>query len=810
MRWPLALFVAGALGAQAGEPPQHSTRRPQELRLWQLPQGGLKALQQHSDPPSSDPPSSPASAAQLADRPSATRPSDRPRATGIRTGSTEVRPRHDVGARTPEPRSWWHARLTEAERVGLGPALLEHIEAEADWLERDADADLLQRLGWVLLADGLAGQAERWFALALARDPDNAAARRGLAQSLARRDELAQSYALLEPLPAAGQERRALADALAEQARARGDDVGERHWLERALAEAGGDDPSLRERLAWNAQRRQDWGEAIIFWRSLLPIENRQQWREALAAALQAQGDLAAAHQVLGGLVSTGAWRAALAGELAGRARAEASLDAERAWLEAALQDDPSDPYTSIRLANNAADRAQWGEAADHWARAYALKPDASVAEAYAGSLLRAGRADELERLALADPGPLANWWRSWQAQRLSAQGRARAAARLAPSGALPELAGVLSPRVGLGLAGRDKAGSSGGSRLRLRLAPRLSYAAPFADGWLEAELSGLRVDASEAAVSLPFGSAVAGQATVPTRVDQASSLRLRWSPLVERGPELIVGTTPAGAPVPATPTFSLGWREIGEKYAWRAALHREPVLDSVLSYAGQRDPASGMAWGRVLREGARLEGYQRLGPWSLAGSLSFGQLQGRSVADNRHLSTLVELMYDLDKEGFRFLQAGPILGWEGYQRDLSAYTWGHGGYFSPRSFTRLGAALQFETDGQPDWRLAGRVSLQWQGIRRDSAPCHPLSPPAGPSICTGDYPSANDQGLATQIELRTVVRLAPRWMLTASGGLRRGPAYRDQALGLGLLYLFEPQSRVHTEDLPSDLHPLW
>lgn len=810
MKWPLALVAACSLGAQAAGLPQRWARQAQDFLLWRQPQTGVAAVH-HTDQVQPLGAQWQTPQPQSGEGPPATVASVERRSTSGRSVPAQSSRRQPVLAPQPEPRAVWHTLLTEAEQDGPGPELYARVEAEAAWLEQAADADLLQRLGWVLLADGRTDQAERWFARALAQDPDSTAARKGLASSLAQRGQLAAAYALLAALPEAAAERRALADTLAEQARVRGADADEALWLERALAETVGVDLSLHERLAWNAQRQKAWAKAIAAWRQLLAVEDRPSWREALATGLQAQGELAQAHQVLQGLPDAAAWRAALALSLADRARAEGRTESERAWLQAALREDAANADVHVRLAGNAEARAQWEEAAGHWSQAYALRPEAALAEAWAGSLLRAGREAELARLAQADDGPLARWWQTWQARRLLAQGQARAAARVAPAGALPELNGVLAPRLGLGLAGRSKSGHSGGSRLRLKLAPQLRYAAPHAGGWIEAELNGVAADAGMTTSGLPFGSEVPGQGPIPTRVGASLALQLRWSSLAAAGPELSIGTTAAGAPVPATATLTLAWRETRDDHAWRAALYREPVRDSVLSLLGQRDPTSGESWGRVMRDGLSLGGHQQFGagPWSLAGQVRIERLTGRSVDENQHLAAQIELMHSLNAPGFRYLLAGPTLGWEGYRRDLSAFTWGHGGYFSPRDFTQVGAALQFETADRPDWRLAGRLSGQWQRIAREAAPCHPLPPPAAPTTCSV-YPGERKQGLATQVELRAVTRLAPRWQLAGAAGYRHGPAYRDHALGLTLVHLFEPQTTVHSEDLPAGLSALW
>jgi len=721
-----------------------------------------------------------------------------------------------AGTVAPQPqgedrRAVWLRLLAEAEAQGLTPALAAGLETDAAWLESEADADFLQRLGWVFHAAGRLTEAEHWFTQALTRSVESAGARQGLAQVCVQRGELARAFELLAPMPEAAGQRRDLASTLAERARAAGDDTGERRWLLAAL-ELAPTAQDLHERLAWNAQRRKDWVQAEALFRRLLAHEPRPAWTEGLAASLQAQGRIEAAYAALEGLDSATAWRAALAGELAEQARQTGRRSAERDWLLAAQRDAPADADLRVRLARNAETSGDRAAACAAWGEAYRLRPEADLAAAWGECLLGLGRREELLALAQSDDGALAHWWRVQQARQLQARGLARAAARQAPQGALPELAGVLAPRVGLGFAGRDKSGSEGGSRLRLRLSPSLRYAGTHAGGWLEAEVSGVGADAGVAQPGLPFGSAVAGQPASPTRLDDSAILQLRWSTLAAAGPYARLGTTPSAAALPATASFALGWREVGEDAAWRIELAREPVRDSVLSLAGQTDPASGFAWGRVLRTGLSASGYRRLdgGPWTLAGELRGAHLDGRSVADNRQLVAQVELMHGFAAEGFRFLQAGPTLGWEGYQRDLSAFTWGHGGYFSPRDYTRLGAAVQFETAARPDWLLAGRLSAEWQRVERAAAPCHPLPPPAGPTTCTVDYPGERKQGLAGQVELRGVTRLSPRWQLAGAYAWRHGQDFRDQIFGLELRYLFEPQSVLHSEDLPDLTSRLW
>ncbi|MCS6787514.1 MAG: cellulose synthase subunit BcsC-related outer membrane protein [Thiobacillaceae bacterium] len=698
--------------------------------------------------------------------------------------------------------------LDEAERAVPKPQFLDEALTAAEMLP--ADSDLLQRLGWIMLNSGRVQTAARLFTQALARDETMHTARLGLAEALARQGAHARAHALLLGLPEAAKTRRDLADTLAEAARQRGEDDEERRWLLAALEEAG-DDAGLRERLAWNAVRTRRWDEAVIAFRHLLTTAADDRWREGLATALQGLGKLEEAYRTLAGLPAAAGWRAALANELAESAHRADRIEAERAWLQVALAEGGEEAGLMLRLGHNAAARGERDEALNWWARAYALRPDDVTAEAYAEGLWVVGRRQMLERLAAQDHGPLAKAWRMRMARALLQQGQARAAASIAPQDAQPELAGVLAPRLGLGIAQRAKAGSRGGSRLHLRLSPQLSYARVYAGGWLELELSGGTVDAGK--VEVPFGSALSGQPAVYTREVGLTAIQLTWTHLgAAGGPLLRLGSTPIGGPVPATATFSLGWQVRQSGHDWQAALYREPVRDSVLSLVGQRDSGSGAAWGRVLRHGVLLEGHRQIaaGPWRLSGQLRLEYLQGQAVADNRRFAFSTGLMRDLGVEGLHYLQLGPVIRWEGYRRDLSAFTWGHGGYFSPQAFTQLGLALQFESDGPPDRRFAGRLNAHRQRIERDASPCHPLPPPAGPTTCTGAYAAERAEGWAGEIELRVVLRLAPRWHLAANAGWRAGPAYRDAALGLTLHYLFEPQTKLHPEDLPAGFGGLW
>ena len=178
------------------------------------------------------------------------------------------------------------------------------------------------------------------------------------------------------------------------------------------------------------------------------------------------------------------------------------------------------------------------------------------------------------------------------------------------------------------------------------------------------------------------------------------------------RSCEAAVGSTPLGFAVQSF-TGRAGCRFQLGAFGIAAEVSRRAVTDSVLSYAGVVDPASGETWGGVVAEGGRLDlGYLArdvtLYAWG-----GFDWIRGHNVPDNTALRGGAGALWHVARTKDSELTTGLAGTYLGFERNLRYFTFGHGGYFSPQSFIHLGVPVEWKgTSDRFTWSLRGEPGL--------------------------------------------------------------------------------------------------
>jgi predicted Zn-dependent protease len=172
------------------------------------------------------------------------------------------------------------------------------------------------------------------------------------------------------------------------------------------------------------------------------------------------------------------------------------------------------------------------------------------------------------------------------------------------------------------------------------------------------------------------------------------------------------LGTTPLGFPVVdwvGGLAYSGDWGDIG----WTTAVSRRPISSSLLSFAGAKDPGTGTTWGGVRATGASLglsydQGLAN-GVWA---DVSAHQLTGENVEDNTRERLMGGYYYKVINEDNRRATVGlSSMLWH-YQKDLSGYTLGQGGYYSPQQYFSLSVPVNYRQRTENwSWQLGGSVS---------------------------------------------------------------------------------------------------
>lgn len=295
----------------------------------------------------------------------------------------------------------------------------------------------------------------------------------------------------------------------------------------------------------------------------------------------------------------------------------------------------------------------------------------------------------------------------------------------------LDELSLKLSPTLDVGLGARSRSGNPGTSRLRETEVP-VEARLPFEGGTLTLRLTsvildGGRLNAADPRAAAQFGASAFGPfqiapgAPLPQE-DSGTALSVAW-----RDDNLAadIGTTPLGfARRNLVGGVSISER-LDDDLTVRAGILRRAVTDSVLSYAGTQDPLTGRTWGGVVRTGGYLGATLGDAAGGLYGELGHYALTGEHVQDNA--------MNELSLGGYLRLWARPEqqatvginLTAQHYRENLSHFTWGHGGYFSPQRFHSL--SFPFDLAGRRGrlaYHVGGDVGVR--SIRQDAAPYFP------------------------------------------------------------------------------------
>ncbi|MFM9922973.1 cellulose synthase subunit BcsC-related outer membrane protein [Variovorax sp. H27-G14] len=272
------------------------------------------------------------------------------------------------------------------------------------------------------------------------------------------------------------------------------------------------------------------------------------------------------------------------------------------------------------------------------------------------------------------------------------------------------------------------------------------------------------------------------------------------------------IGTTPLGFPTTNVVGNVTLKGSFGDSWNYKADFSRRAVTDSVLSFAGAKDERTGARWGGVVATGARGDlGYDD-GTYGVYSYLSAHGITGKNVASNSRFETGGGAYLHLMNSASSKLTLGMNIGLMGYDKNLSYYTFGQGGYFSPQSFVSV--AFPLDWTGRADrlsWRL--NASLGVQSFTQKSSPYFPtdatrngeaaraaaiaLGLGLSSSVYNNTYASSSKTGLSYNLAGVVEYQLAPKMFLGGALGFNNAQNYRQFTGSLYLRYVFGGSSNI-------------
>ncbi|MGV8925822.1 MAG: cellulose synthase subunit BcsC-related outer membrane protein [Ewingella sp.] len=239
------------------------------------------------------------------------------------------------------------------------------------------------------------------------------------------------------------------------------------------------------------------------------------------------------------------------------------------------------------------------------------------------------------------------------------------------------------------------------------------------------------------------------------------------------------LGTTPLGFPVVdwvGSLAYSSDWRDIG----WTATASRRSISSSLLSFAGAKDPNTGTTWGGVRATGVSLGlSYDQGQAHGLWGDISAHQLTGKNVADNSRERLLGGYYYKVINEDNRRATVGlNSMLWH-YQKDLSGYTLGQGGYYSPQQYFSLSVPVNYRqrTDNW-SWQVGGSVS--WSASSTSDQKRYPLQNLIPDTLSDKDAveQGSRSSGFGYTAQALVERRLTSHWTVGASIDIQQAKDY--------------------------------
>ncbi|BAN96878.1 cellulose synthase operon C domain-containing protein [Plautia stali symbiont] len=232
------------------------------------------------------------------------------------------------------------------------------------------------------------------------------------------------------------------------------------------------------------------------------------------------------------------------------------------------------------------------------------------------------------------------------------------------------------------------------------------------------------------------------------------------------------IGTTPLGFTV-TNWVGGVSWKTDIDDLGVTFTASRRPLSSSLLAYAGARDPATNGGIGLS---------YDRGGAHCVWADLSAHQISGENVADNSGERLMADKLINSDNQ--RATIGLNSMLWH-YQKDLSDYTFGQGGYYSPQRYFSLAVPLTWRQRTE-NWSYELGGSVSWSQSTTHAQARYPVNP--GFTLASNpSSDSSSGRGFGYTLQALIERRITPHWSLGLAMDIQQA---KDYTPSHGLLYV--------------------
>lgn len=231
--------------------------------------------------------------------------------------------------------------------------------------------------------------------------------------------------------------------------------------------------------------------------------------------------------------------------------------------------------------------------------------------------------------------------------------------------------------------------------------------------------------------------------------------------------------------------------------------VERDALRDSMLSFAGVRDPVTNRVWGGVIANTFSAQGNWGGAKNGFYTSFGFQTLTGQQVQSNTRVEGNLGMYFKVLENPSGKLTAGFNLTGIHYEKNLRYFTLGHGGYFSPQQYLLANVPVQWRGLYGQKVQYLINASLGAQHFQEAAAPYFPTLPTLqgrnGPY-----YPKQVSTGANYSVDIQSAVPLTPMWHLGIFANMNNTRNFHSAAAGVFLRFSTRPRPLNQEVQVPS------
>ena len=161
----------------------------------------------------------------------------------------------------------------------------------------------------------------------------------------------------------------------------------------------------------------------------------------------------------------------------------------------------------------------------------------------------------------------------------------------------------------------------------------------------------------------------------------------------------------------------------------------RRAVVDSLLSYVGVEDKYSGKKWGQVTKNGGSAQLSYDDGDAGFYAGVGLYNYIGENVPSNDNFTGNAGFISVHIHADDRELKTGISMTYMDFSKNLSYFSYGQGGYFSPQDYISVSFPVDY-TQKFDNWNMSVGASMGYQSYSQDESPYFPTD--RGHAVTTG------------------------------------------------------------------------